>query len=201
MSSPRPHRPCRRGHRASPSSAGAACAAWRRPAVTHVLALDIRPRAGTRRQGRVRQDRPDAAHRRRRARGPARSPPRRYVRPRRVPLAPRPTPPSGRTSSRRRHDARAQRVRRRRAAALRHDLDDAGLRRPREEPNFLTEESELRGHRDSRSSTTRSAPSARSSGFAREHPKVEVAIFDSRRSSTDDLATCTRGSSRGRSRP
>ncbi len=44
-------------------------------------------------------------------------------------------------------------------------------------PNFLTEESELRGHRDSRFVNDKLRAERQVQRFAREHPKVEVAIL------------------------
>ena len=44
-------------------------------------------------------------------------------------------------------------------------------------PNFLTEESELRGHRDSRFVNDKVRAERQVQRFAREHPKVEVAIL------------------------
>src|SRR5205085_6239472 len=44
-------------------------------------------------------------------------------------------------------------------------------------PNFLTEESELRGHRDSRFVNDKVRAEKQVQRFAREHPEVEVCVL------------------------
>jgi UDP-glucose 4-epimerase len=68
-------------------------------------------------------------------------------------------------------------VRGRRPAPLRDDLDDAGLRRASQNPNFLVEDAELRGHRDSRFVNDTLRAEKQVQRFAKEHPAVEVAIL------------------------
>ena len=69
-------------------------------------------------------------------------------------------------------------------------------------PNFLTEDAELRGHRDSRFVNDKVRAERQVQRFAREHPDVEVVRAAVRADPrADRRRTCTRGSSRGRSRP